>query len=155
MNIPSLPALLFLSTAALATVSLSSNAGGAETEYTSKLDPCALIPMEEVAKMIGELSEAPKGDAGQRERDCHYTNTAGAWLKVSLYSSARWGMQKGIVSEMNPTDLPGLGEEAFEVMRGTTYEIYVRKGDSILEVSSTVGAEATKKFAERAVKQLP
>jgi hypothetical protein len=140
---------------ALAVVSFSSNAGGAETEYTSKLDPCTLISKEEAAKIIGELPEAPKADAGPRERDCHYTNAAGAWLKVSLYSSARWGMQKGIVSELNPTDLPGLGEEAFAVRRGTTYEIWIRKGNCILEISSTVGAQATERFAERAAQQLP
>jgi hypothetical protein len=122
----------------------------------TEIDPCALIGKDEVARIIGELKEAPKPDTGlQKEKECNYTTGAGAWLKVSLYSSARWGMQKGIVGEMNPTDLPGLGEEAFAVKRGATYEIYVRKGDLILEVSSTVGMEPTKKFAEAATKHLP
>lgn len=122
----------------------------------SKLDPCTLIAKEEVARIIGELKELPKSDSGlQKERECNYTTITGAWLKVSLYSATRWGMQKGIVSEMNPTNLPGLGEEAFAVKRGTTYEIYVRKGNLILEVSSTVGAEPTKTFADTAAKQMP
>lgn len=119
-------------------------------------DPCALVSKAEVEKIIGELKEAPKADTGlQKEKVCDYTTMTGAWLKVSLYSSERWGMQKGIVSEMNPTPLAALGEEAFTVKRGTTNEVYVRKGKLILEVSSTVGAELTKKFAESAVKQLP
>lgn len=65
------------------------------------------------------------------------------------------GNAKGNCQRNESTDLPGLGEEAFAVKRGTTYEIYVRKGVLILEVSSTVGADSTTEFAERAVKQLP
>jgi hypothetical protein len=152
MSISRLPVLVFL--VVLTLVNFSSHQ--AYTAETSNLDPCALLAKEDVAKIIGEPRGAPKADTGlQKEKECNYTTTSGAWLKVSLYSSARWGMQKGIVSEMNPTDLPGLGEEAFAVKRGTTYEIYVRKGDSILEVSSTAGADVTKKFAERAAKELP
>ena len=154
MSIPSLPNVLLI-IAALATISFSTTGYPAPTENSSKLDPCALVPKEEVAQIIGELKEAPKAETGlQKEKECNYTTTTGAWLKVSLYSSTRWGMQKGILSEMNPTDLSGLGEEAFAVKRGTTYEIYVRKGESILEVSSTVGADATKQFAQMAAKQL-
>jgi hypothetical protein len=150
MNNFSLPARLATIVAALASLILAGAASAAGT------DPCALIAKEEVAKIIGELKEAPKPDTGlQKEKECHYTTGTGAWLKVSLYSATRWGMQKGIVSEMNPTDLPGLGEEAFAVKRGTTYEIYVRKGELILEVSSTVGANPTLKFAQQAATQLP
>lgn len=124
--------------------------------FAADLDPCALVPKAEVAKLIGELKEEPKLDTGiQKEKECHFTNMEGAWLKVSLYSSERWGMQKGIVSEMNPTELPGLGEEAFALKRGTTYEVYVRKGKLILEVSTTVNPDAARKFAETAAKQLP
>jgi hypothetical protein len=125
------------------------------TETEPQQDPCALIGKEEVAKIIGELKEAPKPATGlQKEKECNYTTMSGSWLKVSLYSATRWGLQKGIVSEMNPTDLPGLGEEAFGVKRGTSYEVYVRKGKWILEVSSTVGAEPTKKFAQTAVERM-
>jgi hypothetical protein len=119
-------------------------------------DPCTLVPKAEVEKIIGELKTSPKPDTGlQKEKECNYENMAGAWLKVRLYSSERWGMQKGIVSEMNPTDIAGLGEEAFSVKRGSSIEVYVRKGALILEVSSTVGLEKTRKFAETAIKQLP
>jgi hypothetical protein len=156
MSISRLPAVLLLSVAQLATCPLFPKAGAAEKETYSKFDPCVLVPRAEAEKILGELKEAPKSDTGiQQEKECDYTTTAGAWLKARLYSSERWGMQKGTVSEMNPTDLPGLGEEAFAVKRGTTYEIYVRKGVLILEVSSTVGADSTTEFAERAVKQLP
>jgi hypothetical protein len=114
------------------------------------------VPKAEIEKIIGELKDAPKADTGlQKEKTCDYTTMRGSWLKVSLYPSERWGMQKGIVSEMNPTDVTGLGEEAFSVKRGSTCEIYVRKGKLILEVSSTVGLDLTRKFAEAAIKQLP
>jgi len=123
---------------------------------TVAVDACALVTKAEAEKILGELREAPKPETGiQQEKECNYTNKDGAWLKVSVYSSERWGMQKGIVSEMNPTALPGLGEEAFTVKRGTTHEIYIRQGKLILEISSTVGLEVTKTFAETAVKQLP
>ena len=145
-----LPIRLATLIAAVAGVALARHA------FAAEIKPCALIAKEEVAQIIGELKEPPKPDTGlQKEKECNYTTATGAWLKVSLYSATRWGMQKGIVSEMNPTDLPGLGEEAFAVKRGTTYEIYVRKGDLILEVSSTVGTEPTRKFAEAATKHLP
>jgi hypothetical protein len=119
-------------------------------------DPCALVPKAEVEKIIGELKTPPKPDTGpQKEKECNYENVGGTWLKVSIYSSERWGMQKGIVSEMNPTDIVGLGEEAYSVKRGSSMEVYVRKGALILEVSSTVGSEKARKFAEAAIKQLP
>jgi hypothetical protein len=155
MNLSRLSAALLLVAAPLANLSTSDNSFAAETESNSKLDPCALVARAEVEKILGDLKEAPKPDTGiQQEKECDYTTTAGAWLKVRLYSSARWGMQKGIVSEMNPITLSGLGEEAFEVKRGTTDEIYVRNAAVILEVSSTAGPAATKQFAEIAVKQL-
>lgn len=79
-------------------------------------DPCALVPKAEAEKILGELKDAPKADTGlQKEKTCDYTTMSGSWLKVSLYTSDRWGMQKGIVIEMNPTDIAGLGEEAFSV----------------------------------------
>ena len=121
----------------------------------AEIDACALVSKAEAAKLLGELREEPKPETGiQKEKQCNYTTAAGAWLKVSIYSSDRWGMQKGIVSEMNPTELPGVGEEAFVVKRGTTYEIYVRKGKWILEVSSTVGPEPTKQFAQTAAERM-
>jgi hypothetical protein len=156
MRTPTLSAILLVTAGALATISFPSTAYPAPTDNSSQLDPCVLVTKEEVAKIIGELKEPPKADTGlQKEKQCNYTTTTGAWLKASTYSASRWGMQKGIVSEMNPVDLQGLGEEAFAVKRGTTYEIYVRKGDSILEVSSTVGSDLTRKFVDAAVKQMP
>jgi hypothetical protein len=140
---------------AVAAVGLSGHALTAEADTPATLDPCALVAKVEVEKIIGELREAPKPDRGlQQEKECNYTNNDGAWLKVSIYSSQRWGMQKGIVSEMNPAPFSGLGEEAFTVKRGTTCEVYVRQGKWILEVSSTVGAERTQQFAQIAATRL-
>jgi hypothetical protein len=156
MNLSRLLTALFLVAAPLAILSIAVNAFAAEAEGYSKLDPCSLVARAEVEKILGELKGAPKANTGiQQEKECDYTTMTGAWLKVRLYSSERWGMQKGIVSEMNPTTLEGLGDEAFSVKQGTSHEIYVRKGALILEVTSTLGPELTKKFAEAAAKQLP
>lgn len=150
------PARALLLTATLVILPLAGSASAAETADHSKLDPCGLVARAEAEKILGELKEAPRADSGiQQEKECDYTTATGAWLKVRLYSSERWGMQKGIVSEMSPTTLEGLGEEAFSVKRGTSHEIYVRKGMLILQVSSTVGPETTRKFTEAAATQLP
>ena len=149
MNIHSAPKTLLIVATRLALLALPCVAAAAE------IDACALVSKAEAAKLLGELREEPKPETGiQKEKQCNYTTVAGAWLKVSIYSSDRWGMQKGIVSEMNPTDLPGVGEEAFTVKRGTTYEIYVRKGKWILELSSSAGPEPTKQFAQTAAERM-
>jgi hypothetical protein len=64
-------------------------------------------------------------------------------------------MRKFTVSEMNPENISGLGEEAFVVKRGTDAEVYVRKGEWILEVRSSSGRAITQKVAELAVKKMP
>ena len=156
MNISHSSTALLLVATALATLILVDYASAAETESDLKLAPCALVPRAEVEKIMGELKEAPKSEEGlQKEKECNYTNKEGAWLKASIYSSERWGLQKGIVSEMNPSPLEGLGEEAFGVKRGSSYEVYVLKGKWILEISSSAGPDVAKKFAAASVKQLP
>ena len=156
MNLSRLLTALFNVAAPLAILSIAANAFGAEAESYSKLDPCSLVARAEVENMVGELKEAPKPDTGlQQEKECNYTNKEGAWLKASIYSSQRWGMQKGIVSEMNPTPIEGVGDEAFGVKRGSSYEVYVLKGKLILEVSSSAGADVARQFAAAAAKQLP
>ena len=118
------------------------------------LDPCALVPKADVAKLIGEIKEVKTTEGLRKEKQCDYTTMTGAWLKASVYSSDAWDLQKQLLPN-DPTPIAGLGEEAFQVKRGTSREVYVRKGKLMLQVSSTVELDATQKFAEAAAKQLP
>jgi hypothetical protein len=117
---------------------------------------CALMTKAEVAAIFGELKGEPKPDTGLlEEKQCGYQNMKGSWLKLSVYPSDRWGMRKFTVIEMNPENISGLGEEAFAVKRGTDAEVYVRKGEWILEVRSSSGRAITQKITEVAVKKMP
>jgi hypothetical protein len=119
-------------------------------------DPCALLTNAQLESTFGKLKGAPKPDVGvQKERECRYENVDGNFLVLRIYSSERWGMQKGINSENNPTNLPGLGEEAFMVKKGTDKEIYIRKKDWILEIDSSADSEKVKTLAAPAAAKLP
>jgi hypothetical protein len=119
-------------------------------------DPCSLLTTAQLESTFGKLKGAPKPDVGvQKEKECHYENESGNFLVLRVYSSERWGMQKGINSENNPTNLPGLGEEAFMVKKGTDKEIYVRKGAWILEIDSSADSEKVKSLASLAAARLP
>ena len=119
-------------------------------------DPCALLTTAQLESTFGKLKGAAKPDVGvQKEKECHYENQDGNFLVLRIYSSERWGMQKGINSENNPTNLPGLGEEAFMVKKGTDKEIYIRKKDWILEIDSSADSEKVKTLAAPAAAKLP
>lgn len=121
---------------------------------TAGVDPCALIAKDEMAKILGEIKEGPKAKEGMmKEKQCEWTNMSGSWLSVAVYDSDKWGLKK--MSGNNPTDVSGLGEEAFSDKRGTDAELYVRKGKLMLEVRTSGGGEAAKKAAEIALKKLP
>jgi hypothetical protein len=119
-------------------------------------DPCALLTAAQLEASFGKLKGAPKPDVGiQKEKECRYENEAGNFLVLRLYSSERWGMQKGVNSENNPATLPGLGEEAFLVKKGSDKEIYIRKKDWILEIDSSADSEKVKALAALAAARLP
>ncbi|HVF71175.1 MAG TPA: hypothetical protein VM940_06170 [Chthoniobacterales bacterium] len=117
-------------------------------------DPCALVPKEEVAKIIGEIKEGPTPHEGlMKEKECRWTNMSGSWLSIGLYSSEKWDLKKG--SGNNPTDVKGLGDEAFTDKRGTDAEIYVRKGKWMLEVRTSSGSANARKVADYAITKMP
>jgi hypothetical protein len=119
-------------------------------------DPCSLLTTSQLESTFGKLKGPPKPDVGvQKEKECHYENEDGNFLVLRIYSADRWGMQKGINSESNPTALPGLGEEAFRVKKGTDKEIYIRKGAWILEIDSSADSEKVKSLASLAAARLP
>ena len=119
----------------------------------AELDPCSLVPKAEVAKIIGEIKEVKTTEGLRQNKQCDYTNMEGSWLKVTVYSAEHWDVVK--MAALDPAAVSGLGEEAYAAKRGTTREVYVRKGKLMLEVTSTVGADATQKIATAATKQLP
>ena len=118
------------------------------------MNPCTVVPKEEVAKIIGEIKEGPTPKEGlMKEKECQWTNVSGSWLSVGLYSSDKWGLKKG--SANDPVEVKGLGEEAFTDKRGTDAEIFVRKGKWMLEVRTSSGSANARKIAEYAVAKIP
>lgn len=121
---------------------------------TPSVDPCSLLSKEDLTSVLGEIKEGPKAKEGlMKEKRCEWTNMSGSWLSLSVYTSDSWGLKKG--SANNPVDVKGLGEEAFSDKRGTDAELYVRKGQSILEVRTSAGSEVAKKVAEIAIRKVP
>jgi len=120
-----------------------------------KVKADTLLKTNDVEAVIGKLKGAPKPDTGlMGESICKYENADGQWVNVSVYSSEKWGWKKGETSEMHPTPLAGLGEEAFWVKRGSDVEVYVRKGANLLEVDSSGGIKFAKPIAEKALANL-
>ena len=120
----------------------------------SDLNPCEMIPKEEMAKIIGEIKEGPKAKEGlMKEKACEWTNMSGSWLSVGISSAENWDIKKG--SANNPTDLKGFGEEAFTDKRGTDAELYVRKGKWMLEVRTSSGSANAQKVAQYVLGRIP
>lgn len=118
----------------------------------SKIDASKLIDNASVEAIIGKLKGAPKPDTGLLgESIIKYENMDGQWVNITVYDSNRWGLKKGETSEMKPTALKGLGDEAFWVQRGTSAEVYVKKGANILEVDTSGGIKFGKPIAEKAL----
>jgi hypothetical protein len=119
-----------------------------------ELNPCTLLPKEELAQIIGEIKEGPTPKEGlMKEKECRWTNMSGSWLSIAVYSQDKWGLKKGGAND--PKYVTGLGEEAFTDKRGTDAEIYVRKGKWILEVRTSSGSPNARKVAESALAKLP
>jgi hypothetical protein len=128
----------------------------AATAPAIKADPCALVPPQDMATMFGELKDGPSPSSGLRdERQCNYSNTAGSWIKLSLYGGTeRWEWEKGITNAQSPRHVGGLGDEAFATRRGTDRVVYVRKGETILELSCSCPAEMAEAIARVATTRL-
>ena len=122
---------------------------------TPVVEACALLSRAEVESIFGTLKSNPKSETGlRREKECRYQNTDGQWLRASLYGADRWELERGIVSEMHPAPISGLGDEAFSVKQGTDSVVYVRKGGGILEVSCSCGLQKAQAIATRAVTKI-
>jgi hypothetical protein len=112
-----------------------------------------MISSEDLAKSFGEIKEGPKPKEGlMKEKQCEWTNMSGAWLSIAVYDSEKWDLKKG--SANDPTEIKGLGDEAFSDKRGTDAELYIRKGKLILEVRTSSGAQNARQAADLALKKL-
>jgi hypothetical protein len=139
----------------LALVAAGDDPAAPSKHQSSNIDACALVTRAEAAALLGGLRRDPVPQTGyQQERECHYVSERGAQLSVSVYTADRWDLQKGIVSEMSPVAVPGLGDEAFAVRRGTYAEVYVRKGALLLEVRGSAGMEVSRGMAAKAAGRL-
>lgn len=117
-------------------------------------DPCTLIAKAELEKIFGEIKEGPKAKEGlMKEKGCEWSNMAGSWINIFVYSADKLGLKKGMLND--PVDLTGLGDEAFTAKRGTDAEIYIRKGQLVLEVRTSSGAEVAKRAAQQALTKMP
>ena len=137
-------------------VVLSAPRQAAAEEPSKGPDPCTLVDKAALAGLFGELKEGPTPGSGLRnERQCDYTNMTGSWIKFSLYSGMdRWEWEKGMANAQNPKDLAGLGDEAFAIKRGSDSVVYVRKGESILELSCSCSRDVAEKIARKAAGKL-
>lgn len=130
------------------------NATTASTD-TSKIDACALVTKAEAAQVLGEI----KGEAETRtglhnEKRCGYSNMNGNEVSLGVYDADLWESKRTASEGLETEDLSGLGQEAFSVKRGTTVQLYVRKGGIILDVNSTAGKEAARRMAEKALQRI-
>ena len=119
-------------------------------------DPCSLVPLQDMAVMFGAIKDGPLPSSGLREeRQCNYTNETGSWIKLSLARGAdRWEWERGVTGAQSPRDVGGLGDEAFAIRRGTDAVVYVRKGESILELSCSCPADTAEAIARVATTRL-
>ena len=154
---PLIPILAVLSVTPAAACGRDNRAVAAERPAARpSADPCLLVTPQDMGVMFGALKEGPAPSSGLRhERQCNYTNEAGSWIKLSLYEgSERWEWEKGITTSQSPRTLGGLGDEAFAIRRGTDAVVYVRKGESILELSCSCSAETAEAIARVATTNL-
>jgi hypothetical protein len=138
--------------------SRQANAGGSATVIadTSKIEACSLVTKAEAAQVLGEI----KGEAETRtglhnEKRCGYSNMNGNEVSFGVYGADLWESKRTASEGLDTEDLSGLGEEAFSVKRGTTVQLYARKGSTILDVNSTAGKEAARRVAEKALARIP
>jgi hypothetical protein len=139
--------------------SKQTDAGGGATAAsvdTSKIDACALVTKAEAAQVLGEIKGEAQTRAGLHdEKRCGYSNMNGGEVSFGVYGANFWESKRMAAEGLDTENLSGLGEEAFSVKRGTTVQLYARKGGIILDVNSTAGKEAARRMAEKALDRIP
>ena len=141
--------------AAIETSAAEAPAAAEPESSIPSIDACAVLTRDEIEPVFGTLKEGPTADSGlSKEKLCKYSNMDGSWLQTSLYGSDRWGLQKGTYSEMDPKPMPGLGDEAFSVKRGTDSLVFVRKGGGVVEISCSCDRVKAETLAAKAATKI-
>ena len=123
---------------------------------TSKIDPCALVTKAEAMQVLGEIKNDAETRTGlHNEKRCGYSNMNGNEVSFGVYGADLWESKRTASQGLDTEDLSGLGEEAFSVRRGTTHQLYVRKGGAILDINSNAGKETASRLAEKALARMP
>ncbi len=136
------------------TLGAAIGAGGAAAR-PPEVDACAVLTRAEIEPTFGPLKGVPLRDTGLRnEKLCTYSNTAGSWLRMSLYGADRWGVEKGATSERKQKELAGIGNEAFSIKRGTDSVVYVKKGGGVLELSCSCDLAKAEALARKAAPRI-
>lgn len=143
---------------AVPTMSKQPNGGDNPTVSAdpSKFDACALLTRAEAAQVLGEIKNDAEIRTGlHNEKRCGYSNMNGGEVSLGVYGADLWESKRMASEGLDSEDLSGLGEDAFSVRRGTTTQLYIRKGGVILDVNSTAGKDAARRVAERALPRIP
>jgi hypothetical protein len=122
----------------------TSTTAGATTTTSGEAsaeDPCALVTPEVVASAFGAASAS--GAPGVA-RNCSFTIVDGVAPSVEVFhygSASQWdGVKSGYEDNRGGvTDVPGIGEEAYQPNDVGPYEIVVRSGDVIFAVAVQSG----------------
>jgi hypothetical protein len=121
-------------------VEASTTSAAAETETSD--DPCSLVTPEVVATSFGATSAS--GEPGVA-RNCSFTIDDGVATSVEVFHygpSSQWdGVKTGYEENRGGvTDVPGVGDEAYQPNDAGPYEIVVRAGDVIFAVAVQTGS---------------
>ena len=119
-------------------------------------DPCKLITSVEVEQIAGPLKGAPKpGDIASGDVSCEYNPAKAAWISGRLHDGelTYWKSRNG---GKNPLALPEFGKDAFvnPDFEGSA-DLYAKKGNLILRVSTPKGPMAVDIIKAIARKALP
>jgi hypothetical protein len=133
-DVTTVPGTESAATSTTAVATTASGEPGAE-------DPCALVTPEVVASAFGAASAS--GAPGVA-RNCSYTIVDGVAPSVEVFhygSASQWdGVRSGYEDNRGGvTDVPGIGEEAYQPNDVGPYEIVVRSGDVIFAVAVQSG----------------
>jgi hypothetical protein len=119
-------------------------------------DACKLITPAEVEQVLGKLARAPKSERNDRLRTCDYTfRESGHSLSIWLLPGE--AMQRARKELQSVLPVAGLGDSAFlyaNTQIGFT-ELYVKKGNVVLQVSIPKAEGSEVKAQTLAKKALP
>ncbi len=122
-------------------------------------DPCKLITVAEMQKIVGPLKRAPEGtDPKSGEISCGYVPSKGPdFIDIALHDGdlAAWKKRNG---GKNPLALPEFGSDAFVNPDSNDWaDLYAKKGNLILRVTMPKGPqsiETVKAIARKALERM-